>query len=811
MIIVQCQRRLKAALRGGGSMAAAILVSAGMLGASAVAQDEENADETRSGIDTITVTAQFREQNLQDTPLSITAVTGEMMEARSQISIVDIAAQAPNVRLTPGSAPFGPSLQAHIRGVGQHDFNFALEPGVGMYVDDVYYSTLTGSVVDLLDLDRVEILRGPQGTLAGQNSIGGAVKLYSRKPDGEGGGYAQLTYGSYDRTEVRAAGEFTVVPDQLFARIAGVAHSRDGYVTRYDYACTHPGTAVPSFTTSGKCKLGTEGGKSYVAGRLALRWLPTERVEVNVSGDYTADNSEASPFTLLYVGSPAGPGATPAANTMINGVPLGTAAGSPFISYSLFGDEWADDTFSSSPYINYSTYTDPSPVDGTAPFSVPAIYQVDSWGGSAVVDVELAENLAFKSVTAYRGYEGGWGIDEDGTPIGSTTLSNEVSHLQFTQEARLSGAFLDDRVNFTVGGFYLKAASDYDGRIGLRTLQFVEADDIDNKTKAAFFNADIQLTDALNIGGGVRYTDIEKMFEYGRKGIPGNIFGGLAHPAVRPLDGVVASFAGDHLDYRAVVQYRWAPELMTYAQISTGFRSGGINPRPFFPAQALPHNPETLTAYEIGAKTDLFDNRVRFNASVFLNKYNDILFATTNCPLPGAPPAPCFLPINAGEADVKGFELEFDAEPAEGLSFDASLSYLDFKYKSIDPLAASAGITLSNTAPFAPEWMYSIGAQYEFRAGDFGTLTPRVDVSYQDSYYTTPGNSPFSLVPEYTLVNARVTWRDPEENWSVAFEVTNLTDKLYYLGLFDNRGSSQTVQGLPAAPRQWALTVKRAF
>src|SRR4030095_14387738 len=144
-----------------------------------------------------------------------------MLESRSQTDISQVANQAPSVTLKPQGAAFGPSLGANIRGVGQFDFNPALEPGVGMYVDDVYYSTLTGSIFDLLDLERIEILRGPQGTLAGQNSIGGSVKLYSKRPDGNGGGHIEVKYGSYNHTEIRASGDFTVAPDKLFVRIAG--------------------------------------------------------------------------------------------------------------------------------------------------------------------------------------------------------------------------------------------------------------------------------------------------------------------------------------------------------------------------------------------------------------------------------------------------------------------------------------------------------------------------------------------------------------------------------------------------------------
>ncbi len=348
---------------------------------------------TSDSLDEIVVTAQFRQQSIQDTPLSITAVNAEMLEARNQTTIVDVANEAPNVVLKPAPAPYGPSLQAFIRGVGQSDFSYALEPGVGLYVDDVYYSTLTGSILDLLDLERLEVLRGPQGTLAGQNSIGGAIKLYTKKPKGDDTAAIQATYGSFHRTDVRASGDVTLAKDVLFGRIAGVSHHVDGYVTRYDYGCTHPGSGVPSTTSSVDCKLGSEGGKAYDAIRGSLRWLPADKLEVNLAADYTNDNSEASPLTLIYVGHPAivrsgsvvvpaGPGITASRGspplTSYNGLtignsptglPLGTPTGSAFISYTPFGFYGAQDTFSHSPYINYSTYSDPRPLSGTAPGS----------------------------------------------------------------------------------------------------------------------------------------------------------------------------------------------------------------------------------------------------------------------------------------------------------------------------------------------------------------------------------------------------------------------------------------------------------
>ena len=183
------------------------------------------------GLEEIIVTAEFRSSSVQDTPIAITAVTSEMLEARSQTNLFQITANAPNVSLRPANSSFGSALVAYIRGIGQTDFNPSVEPGIGVYVDDVYYSTITGNLLDLLDLDRVEVLRGPQGTLAGRNAIGGALKLFTRKPDGKDDVNISLTKGEFNRTDVKGAGGLTI-SDKLHVRIAGMARSMDGYVTR---------------------------------------------------------------------------------------------------------------------------------------------------------------------------------------------------------------------------------------------------------------------------------------------------------------------------------------------------------------------------------------------------------------------------------------------------------------------------------------------------------------------------------------------------------------------------------------------------
>ncbi|MCW3848599.1 TonB-dependent receptor [Sphingomonas sp. LB-2] len=807
--------------------AASLVAIAGTLGiaAPAAAQNDGattgNADSDVQSKDDIVVTAQFRGQKLQDVPIAITAMSGETLEQRGQITVADLGGYAPNVTLRQASATYGPSVVAYIRGVGQRDTTFALEPGVGIYVDDVYLPTLHGSMLNLLDLERVEILRGPQGTLAGQNSIGGAVKLYSKKPDGSNDGYLSATYGSYNRVEIRGATNITLVPEQLFVRLSAAGVHKDGYVTRLDYACTHPGSTVPSSVTGNGCELGTQGGKDYVAGRLAVRWQPSSRVTVDIAGDVTRDESEDGPTTLLYVGRNAVPGAmltgvaTPAAAAYtLNGNIYGTSTGSPFISYSPYGN-FAQDTFSHSAYTNYENNTDLAPRDGSAPWQAPNKAAINSWGLSGTIQVELADNVSLTSITAYRKFDGTY-TSGDGSPLSPTIQANSIFNRQFSQEIRLSAA-IGDILNVTVGGFYFDKRSRNRSRVTLTTLNFIEDNSVPARTKAGFINVELTPVPQVTLVGGLRYTDQTKSFIYGRLGVPGSSSGGAVPASLAPLNGLVGKYAGDRFDYRGAVQFRPSSALMVYGQVSTGFKGGGINPRPFFPAQALPHDPETLVAYEVGFKSDLFGRAVRLNGSAFINKYDNILVSVSSCPF--APVAPCALPLNAGTADVKGFEAELSLHPVHGLSIDASLAYLDFKYTSISAIAASSGIGLEDKGVYISPWQWSISGQYQIDLGSSGTLTPRIDIAHEDAFNrnsnnvdaATGGKDIFGLVPGRTLVNLRLSYAAPGNDWELSGEVRNATNELYYSDIFDNRGSTNSIQGSPGEPRTWAVTLKRRF
>ena len=249
------------------------------------------------------------------------------------------------------------------------------------------------------------------------------------------------------------------------------------------------------------------------------------------------------------------------------------------------------------------------------------------------------------------------------------------------------------------------------------------------------------------------------------------------------LDLLSVAYESDSTDWRVALSYDIADTTMLYGQISTGYKAGGNNARPFFPSQLNAFRPEELESTEFGVKTTLGGN-VRMNAAIFWNDYTDIQLPTTVCAW--APPGqqtPCASQNNVGDADVWGIEFEAEWHPTDALSLDVSLSTLDFEYTQITPGATA--VTLGMITPYTPETKASVGLQYGFALPGGGTLTPRLDVSYQDDIYANAVNAPTNFIPAETLANARLTWDSAGDAWQAALEVTNLTDEYYYVTLFD--------------------------
>ena len=814
----------------------------------------------------IVVTAQFRATKLQDTPIAITAVNSALLEARGQTDISQVAAQSPNVTLRPQPQNGGTGLIAFIRGVGQTDFNYALDPGVGIYVDDVYIPTLTSSLLDLMDLDRVEILRGPQGTLAGKNSIGGAIKLFSAKPDGSGHGSLSVGYGSYNKVDARGMADFKLT-DDLFARLSAVAKSSKGYVDVLDYGLSHPSSNVlPTNTRGADAKTGTQGGQSYVTARLALRWMPTDRLEINVSGDYTRDRSEAGPDVLIAAGAVS---TTPAAFNPFSANPATNANGGAWLTgkngqpvpidcHFVPSGPYSCDTGLTGVKVNkryvvYSNFLDGMTPTSQAPYKPYAALQnqdFTGWGVAGNITYKLADDLQLVSITSYRQYQSNFGQDQDITPVPEAQLDNQLNHHAWSEEVRLNGSLFDKKLEYTLGGFYFDQDGRYTARVDLNYagIDFLHGPDTTPSTsKALFANGVFHPTSAWSISGGVRYTKDEKTYTYYRRNPDGTIpfvtvpptaqypipicqffqgaptagptgIGNSPNCLLAGIYGISDTFKGSRWDWRISTDYRISSELMVYGSIATGYKGGGVNPRPFYgpsagsctaPGYVAPaacnqlgsFQPETLTTYEAGFKSDLFDRHLRVNAAVFFNKYNDIILTLSACPS-----IPCLKPANVGRANVKGAELETTIRPVDGVTIDGSLSYIDFQYKT----TGTSGVPLNGKTPYTPKWTGSIGAQYD-HAINPGLVSIRFDGSYQSSLFTDPSNSFWSKVDGYFIGNGRLSFTTNDKAWRIALEVQNLFDKYYFLTKSDVTTSLGIVSGRPGLPRTWSVNIKRTF
>jgi iron complex outermembrane receptor protein len=734
-----------------------------------------------TNLDEVVVTAQFKSERLQDTPLSISAVTGEMVAARNQTNIADVAHHVPNVFVERESAGNGAGAAAFIRGIGQVDPSFAVEPGVGIYVDDVYYGVISGSLFETLDLDRVEILRGPQGTLAGKNSIGGAIKLYSEKPNAEPNAYFEAGYGSFNRVNLRAATNLTIVPDKLFVRLSASGRRADGYFDVLDYGCVTGNPAFPSKRLDKGCKIGSEGGQQIFSGRAAFRWLISDKVEDNFIIDTIQDDSQ-NPAGKLTVQSPIWAGT----NNFITG------------PHS---------------YSSYATFTG-DPGTPTA-FSYPDKTTLHGWGVSNNLTAKLGEHVNLTSVTGYRVSHAFFTLDLDASPYDVLDQIWAEDHKQFTQEVRLAGDVMGGKVEWTVGGFYYDAKGISKVRLNIPgglalggggvNLRTITDDPVTTKSKSAFGQVVFHATDKLSLTGALRYTDDEKQYTFHRYDTNGNV-----HPTLGILNGVTGSFSGDRVDYRVNANYKITDSALVYAQVSTGFKGGGINPRPYFPSQVVSFAPETLTGYEAGFKSDLFAHVLRLNGAVFDNTFKNLQGQLNSCPqiTPNNAAGPCALATNIGDAKLKGAELEAQFSPTSKLTMDASLGYLNFKYTRV---ADFTGVSLDMISPFTPKWTGSFGVQYD---QDFlgGTISPRVDYTYVSSTYSNAVNTPLTRLESRGLVNAKITWKSPEDVWSMSLAVSNVFDTFKIINHFQTGAPIYNAQlGQPTAPRQWLLTVKRNF
>lgn len=752
----------------------------------AFAQDA-GAEEDQGGLNVIVVTAQKRAEGLQDTPIAITAVSGEALEAQGAQNISNLQQITPNLVFDTTAPVSGVSSGAivFIRGVGQTDFQLTTDPGVGTYVDGVYISRSVGGVLDVLDLERVEVLRGPQGTLFGRNTIGGAISLISKRPS--------------DVFEVKAEAAVT---------------SRDGFSGLLALDAPLSESVRTKFVGSYKKQDG------YVDGLIDGRQLgDTDRFSIRgtieadlgsnllatVSADYTHvdEQNAASKLVGISIAAPGSPTRTDFRFDRATGgvITTNTAIppGPPTLTFlQNVGPTGVFDQRFIRPDLDTTLATGPN---GT---------ELDIWG----VALTLALDVGFgelKSITAYRETSGSFARDADNSPIALTHTNNfDYSQDQFSQELQLTGSVIDDRLKFALGAYYF----DENGNDNLTvTLPFLFGNvnnfaSVNNKSYAAYAQGTFSVTDRLSVTGGVRYTEDEKSYTVPVNGGaiqngPAAVFGpaGTFTPFF-PAGTVSQKF--DNVSFKGVIDYKLYDGTLFYVSYSEGFKSGGFNTRYLVPVPAVQSfAPEELTTYEAGIKWEGLDRRLRLNGAVYMSDYDNIQLVVYDS---GAP-----LTRNAGTADIWGFELEATALPIDELELGFSAGYTDAEYQTVTPLnplvAVDNQVQLSSALPNTPEWSLSAYAQLTIPVTDSAEIRTRADWSYTSTIENDAVNSIFLRQPSVHLINASIGLHDEDSGFSTTVFVKNLTNRRYIVS-----GDSNFGIGFHEAnfnePREWGVSLR---
>ncbi len=746
------------------------------------------ADEGVSALEEIVVTARKREESLQETPIAISAFTADALERQQIENTEDLDQVAPNLQF----ASYGPltgnnsAAQVFIRGIGQSDGSSGVDPGVGLYIDDVYMGRSVGGVMDFRDISGVQVLRGPQGTLFGRNTIGGAVLLTTTLPGDVFGGTVRVGTGEDSLFEAFAAVDLPI-SDSLGLRVSGGTRERDGYVDRvYD-----------------GLDLGNESTSTFQS---SLRWRPGDDFSLVLRGDYTKSDEHGSPFVYETMN---GRQAFPAATSRGAGCP-GATFPPPFVPQNVVDQRCANDAT-----WNLGHYTN----GGNAKASS----ELENWGVSAVAQWQATSTLAFKSITAYRELE--WQGARDADNTGLLVLHTDYSSDGDQLSQELQALFETDSLKGVIGAFYFEesihdlllvpfaAPPPLVASGAIPGSQDYQGAQIDNDNWAVFTQWTLDVTDRLSLTAGARYTEETKGIEitsftttpltapvvipttYNTPGVAGPGLNILLQPFENKYDSGTGS---------ASVQYDFTDSFMSYVSWSQGFKSGGFNQRyNNAPPGNVPvsFDDETAETYEIGFKSE-FGGSVRLNGAIFRTNYDNMQLTYRLGIVP--------LLFNAGKSRIEGGELEFTFAPGS-LLIEGSVGYNDNEFIEIAQVpGTSQTVGPGNRLPFTPEWQGHIGIGYDFAIGS-STLTPRVNASYTDGQFFDAANSiEVAQLEDVTLLNASLTWA--LDKWKIRGGVNNATDEDYRVaGNSSFSTSAGYAETIYSRPRNWFLSAEFNF
>lgn len=767
----------------------------------------------------VTVTARYQVEDVQKTPIAVTPVTNEQLKSSNITTIDTLGALVPNLYTAPPDADEGGVPTISMRGVSQNDASFARAPAVAIYVDDVYHATAAGSELDLTDIDRVDVARGPQSTLSGNASIGGAIHLYTKAPTGGDTGYVELTKGSYN--EIAGEGAFdTTLADGLYLRLSGHWHRQDGYVDLLDFTCEMNARGTPalagSFPTSQPdvmahgCKTGEEGGGEEAGGRAKLRWVVNDRLEINFGANLELRNDEGAPERLVQVTDP-------------YPNPSGLVDAYNGAIQNQFGVRYDNRFLPPTPYSTYTSYCRPL-LQGqlqVAPYEpvpsgicYPNEKDQNSRTFSGKVDYALAPKIHFTAIGSYSAYGDNYVQNGDESPLGYDLSNFSQTVVERTAEARLSGE--TDHLNWVVGSFWDSYNAQSNGFIGYITDNFEEYDKAYNESASGFFHLDYHLTSRWRISGGARYTSGEVTYHFDHPGLLEIAQPFTAHES--------------RVDWLASTDYQITDSTLGYFTVATGSRPPGITTI-VITAQQMQSTPaESLTSYELGLKNEFFDHRLRANVAAFYEDYGSYSSTEQGAQCLGQLPAATWQPSAANCASlypsnptsvpwyitvgtpvkITGAEWEISAAPMKGLKADFTGGYNHFESGVTDP-GAPGYVHPGNF--FQPQWNMHADVQYTIPT-EKGMFTPRLDWTWQSEVTFDPAPAaeaaqPGYIIHPYSIFNAQIEYDPPDSKWSAVFRVSNLANKFYYYELFG--GAVVDIAGVVAAPREFHFTVKRDF
>ncbi|MCX7283028.1 MAG: TonB-dependent receptor [Novosphingobium sp.] len=753
----------------------------------------------------IVVTALRRDSNLQSTPVAVSAVDAQLIQQSSPRDLGDLAAFVPNFSANTitnfNAASFA------MRGVGQTSIIVYFEPPVAVLVDDFVVSSVQTQLLDVFDVQQVEVLRGPQGTLFGKNTTGGAVTVRTKRPElGTVGVDARAEYGSFDTKKFQTALNVPI-GENLALRFVGGAEKSDGYYK--NGACYGPVTGfVPNkFNGRSGCLDGASaGGKDVVNFRAKLLWEPSERIRLLAQYEWLRDRSETVPSVNendLYTGK------TPFLTDLLNSVRTNPKSSDPLDNAA----------------VSYRQ-------DGLIKMRDGQRISVDGIYLNGDIDFDFG---TLTSVTGWRrqesripnSYAGAVPIAADGQPLSIFDATRDDNRKTFQQELRFATDF-GGPFDMVLGGFYQRETIDFCvaqllGFLDLTNgpLPFGNWNDTPyilcnaqkSRSKAAFAEGTYKITPEITFTAGARYTWEDKEW-YGRQQVFIPALNGGFDPSIKIDDALDASVfkypagvirvdnSARRATWRASLGWQATPETFLYATYSRGFKSGGFNDQiggfaafgsdlNAFRTAARATNPETADSYEAGVKTELFDRRLRFNLTGFYVKYKD-LQKQLNVPIVvNGQSNQVTIFVNAASATVKGLEAEATARLFEGFTLRGVLGYQDAAYDSYT--APGAGYDLS-TAPLdrAPKWQWTVDGTYEVPVSSEFKFVANASAAYTSRNLNTQAiDDPLgnTFLNARTLVNASLTLAQVDNKYYVRVMGRNLTDERY-------RIASQNVAGL---------------